>query len=144
MSGSTAKGTAVRIGKLVIIGVGLIGGSFALSLRRAGQVGQVVGVGRSRENLERALELGVIDSWTQDAAAAVQKSVDELKSSEDVELAAEAREIASKISSIDSPAYSSRIKSTTTLLHSECFFLLSFTTGVKSPVSHCLARTRAD
>ena len=50
----------MRIGKLVIIGVGLIGGSFALSLRRAGQVGQVVGVGRSRENLERALELGVI------------------------------------------------------------------------------------
>ncbi|MCG9125142.1 prephenate dehydrogenase/arogenate dehydrogenase family protein [Laribacter hongkongensis] len=72
MSGSTAKGTAVRIGKLVIIGVGLIGGSFALSLRRAGQVGQVVGVGRSRENLERALELGVIDSWVQDAAVAVQ------------------------------------------------------------------------
>ena len=62
----------MRIGKLVIIGVGLIGGSFALSLRRAGQVGQVVGVGRSRENLERALELGVIDSWGQDAAVAVQ------------------------------------------------------------------------
>lgn len=50
------------IGKLVVCGVGLIGGSFALALRRAGAVGEVVGVGRSRAALERARELGVIDS----------------------------------------------------------------------------------
>ncbi|CAM5324300.1 prephenate dehydrogenase [Thauera mechernichensis] len=49
------------IGKLVICGVGLIGGSFALALRRAGQVGRVVGVGRRPEPLQRALALGVID-----------------------------------------------------------------------------------
>ena len=47
--------------KLVIIGVGLIGGSFALALRNAGLVKQIVGLGRSQENMQRALELGVID-----------------------------------------------------------------------------------
>ncbi len=49
------------IGKLVVCGVGLIGGSFALALKRAGDVGRVVGIGRSRAPLERALALGVID-----------------------------------------------------------------------------------
>jgi len=49
------------IGKLVVCGVGLIGGSFALALRKAGMVRRVVGVGRTRAPLERALALGVID-----------------------------------------------------------------------------------
>jgi len=52
---------------LAVIGVGLIGGSFALAARRAGAVARVVGAGRSRENLERAKALGVIDA---DAPAA--------------------------------------------------------------------------
>ncbi|GAB4166757.1 MAG: hypothetical protein Fur0039_03920 [Rhodocyclaceae bacterium] len=53
---------AVRaIGKLVVVGVGLIGGSCALALRRAGAVGEIVGLGRSRHSIVRALELGVID-----------------------------------------------------------------------------------
>lgn len=59
------------IGKLVIIGVGLIGGSFALAMKRAGLVRQVVGVGRSLDNLNRAIELGVIDAASQDPAQAV-------------------------------------------------------------------------
>ncbi|GAB3245655.1 prephenate dehydrogenase [Chitinimonas naiadis] len=59
------------LNKLVVIGVGLIGGSFALDLKRAGLVRQVVGVGRSLENLERALQLGVVDQISQDAADAV-------------------------------------------------------------------------
>lgn len=48
--------------KILIIGVGLIGGSLALALRR-GQPsgGQLVGVGRTAASLERALALGVID-----------------------------------------------------------------------------------
>ncbi|MCK2088133.1 prephenate dehydrogenase/arogenate dehydrogenase family protein [Thauera aromatica] len=50
------------IGKLVVCGVGLIGASFALALRRAGAVGPIVGVGRSREPLGRARALGVIDA----------------------------------------------------------------------------------
>ncbi len=49
------------IPKLVVIGVGLIGGSLALALKRAGVVGRVVGVGRSPASLARAVELGVID-----------------------------------------------------------------------------------
>ncbi|MHB9118713.1 MAG: prephenate dehydrogenase [Burkholderiales bacterium] len=51
-----------RINKLAVFGVGLIGGSFAMALRQAGVVGEVVGVGRGRENLELALRLGVVDA----------------------------------------------------------------------------------
>jgi prephenate dehydrogenase len=51
-----------RIEKLVVVGVGLIGGSFALALKEAGAVGRVVGVGRSAANLQRALDLRVIDA----------------------------------------------------------------------------------
>jgi prephenate dehydrogenase len=56
---------------LVVVGVGLIGGSLSLALKRAGVVQRVTGVGRSRENLELARELGVIDDWTHDLAEAV-------------------------------------------------------------------------
>ena len=59
------------IAKLVVIGVGLIGGSLACALRKAGQVAEVVGVGRGVANLEQAVALGVIDSYSQDAAQAV-------------------------------------------------------------------------
>ena len=48
--------------KIVIFGVGLIGGSFALALKKAGVVEQVVGVGRRLETLERAKSLGIIDA----------------------------------------------------------------------------------
>lgn len=50
-----------RLPKLVVVGVGLIGGSFALALRARGVVGEVVGVGRSGGNLDEALAAGVID-----------------------------------------------------------------------------------
>lgn len=59
------------IERLVLLGTGLISGSFALALKRARLVRHVVGVGRNTENLERALELGVVDSYSQDAASAV-------------------------------------------------------------------------
>jgi glycine/D-amino acid oxidase-like deaminating enzyme len=49
------------INKLVIFGVGLIGGSCALALREAGAVREIVGVGRSWENLSAALGTYVID-----------------------------------------------------------------------------------
>src|SRR3954468_519848 len=52
----------MKSGKLVVVGVGLIGGSLALALKGAKAVGPVVGVGRGQANLRRALELGVIDS----------------------------------------------------------------------------------
>jgi len=60
------------IERLAIIGVGLIGGSLARALRAAGAVGEVVGCGRSAANLEKAVELGVVDRFSHDPAEAVQ------------------------------------------------------------------------
>ncbi|HEX5539429.1 MAG TPA: prephenate dehydrogenase/arogenate dehydrogenase family protein [Methylophilaceae bacterium] len=50
--------------KLLIFGVGLIGGSLALALKRAQAVRQIVGIGRADDNLQAALALGVIDVAT--------------------------------------------------------------------------------
>jgi len=58
------------IRRLAVIGVGLIGGSLARGLRAAGAVEEVVGCGRSRANLEQAVELGVIDRFSHDAGEA--------------------------------------------------------------------------
>ena len=52
---------APEFGKVVVFGVGLIGGSFALALKAAGQAGEVVGFGRSVATLTQALDLGIID-----------------------------------------------------------------------------------
>jgi prephenate dehydrogenase len=60
------------IERLAIIGVGLIGGSLARALRGAGCVGEIIGCGRSAENLELAFDLGVIDGCTRDPAVAVE------------------------------------------------------------------------
>lgn len=60
-----------KIGKLVVIGAGLIGGSFALALKKAKAVKHVVGVGRSRKNLAAALRLRIVDETSTDAARAV-------------------------------------------------------------------------
>ncbi|TFW16909.1 prephenate dehydrogenase/arogenate dehydrogenase family protein [Massilia arenosa] len=49
-------------GKVVIYGVGLIGGSFALALKHKHLVREVVGVGRNPHAIARALQLGIIDS----------------------------------------------------------------------------------
>jgi prephenate dehydrogenase len=51
-----------RIAKLVVVGVGLIGGSFALALKEAGAVGRVIGIGRGGRNIRRALDLKIIDA----------------------------------------------------------------------------------
>jgi prephenate dehydrogenase len=56
--------------KLAVIGVGLIGGSFALALKQAKKVSKVVGVGRNAANLKLALERGVIDTIAPDPATA--------------------------------------------------------------------------
>jgi len=58
----------VIIEKLAIVGTGLIGGSFALALKQAGAVGEVLGVGRNPARLTVARELGLIDraaDWVQ-------------------------------------------------------------------------------
>ena len=62
----------MTIRRLAVIGVGLIGGSLARALRRAGQVEEVVGCGRGKANLDEALALGVIDRYTHDIGAAVE------------------------------------------------------------------------
>ncbi|HDH00961.1 MAG TPA: prephenate dehydrogenase/arogenate dehydrogenase family protein, partial [Nitrospirae bacterium] len=49
--------------KAAIIGVGLIGGSFGLSLRKAGFSGTITGAGRKKENLEKAKDSGIIDEY---------------------------------------------------------------------------------
>lgn len=59
------------LNKLVIIGVGLIGGSFALALRNAGLVKHIIGVGRSLQNMQCAVERGVIDEIATDMASAL-------------------------------------------------------------------------
>jgi len=65
------------IEKLVVVGVGLIGGSFAAALREAAEVRTVVGVGRTRVNLEQARKAGIVDRactlderWTAELADA--------------------------------------------------------------------------
>ena len=70
MTGKRAARPA-RVETLAVIGVGLIGGSFALALKRARLVRRVIGVGRSKKNLDAALRKHIIDEATRDAAAAV-------------------------------------------------------------------------
>lgn len=57
--------------KLVIFGVGLIGGSVALALKQHNPKLQIVGVGRNPERLNTALELKIIDEATEDIAIAL-------------------------------------------------------------------------
>jgi len=56
--------------RLAVAGVGLIGGSLALAVREAGLAGEVVGFGRSAENLEVARRRGLVDRITREAASA--------------------------------------------------------------------------
>lgn len=49
------------LNKVVIYGVGLIGGSFALALKKARAAGHIVGIGRTQSSLVTAKELGIID-----------------------------------------------------------------------------------
>ncbi len=66
---------AASLPVLAVVGVGLIGGSFAAALRRAGAVGRVLGVGRNRKSLEQAVELGLIDAAVSMKEAAEQADV---------------------------------------------------------------------
>jgi len=56
---------------LTVIGVGLIGGSFARALKAAGVVERVIGYDQDPENLDEAVRLGVIDEAATDCALAV-------------------------------------------------------------------------
>lgn len=57
--------------KIVIFGVGLIGGSIALALKKHPEAPHIVGVGRAQQSLQEALDLGLIDNAETDIASAL-------------------------------------------------------------------------
>ena len=59
-----SRDTELRVERLAIIGVGLIGGSFGRALRDASAVNEIIGYGRNPANLSRAVELGLVDRWS--------------------------------------------------------------------------------
>ena len=67
----SAAQQAPMIGRLCVIGVGLIGGSLVEALRERGLVGEVVGCARRAETLATAEYLGLIDRGETDPAAAI-------------------------------------------------------------------------
>jgi len=70
-SESNAEEPAFQLDRVVIIGLGLIGGSFACALKKAGVVKHIVGCARSEETLRLGLAMGVIDEAQTDVAEAV-------------------------------------------------------------------------
>ena len=62
-------------GSVTIVGVGLIGASLGLALKKAGVVTKVLGVGRSKENLDQAQKMGAIDGVVDLVEAAKQSDV---------------------------------------------------------------------
>lgn len=70
--GDGGAASPLHIPVLAVVGVGLIGGSFAAALRAAGAVGRVLGVGRNAQSLAQAKRLGLIDEVADAAEAAAQ------------------------------------------------------------------------
>ncbi|MFN9587386.1 MAG: bifunctional prephenate dehydrogenase/3-phosphoshikimate 1-carboxyvinyltransferase [Pseudomonadaceae bacterium] len=66
------QSNAPKIGRLVVVGLGLIGGSFAKGLRERGLCREVVGVDLDAEARRLAVQLGVVDRCESDLAAACQ------------------------------------------------------------------------
>ncbi|MFQ5455426.1 MAG: prephenate dehydrogenase [Nitrospirota bacterium] len=60
--------------RMVIIGVGLIGGSLGIVCREKGIVKEIVGIGRGKDNLIKARELGIINRYTDDIREAVSEA----------------------------------------------------------------------
>lgn len=59
------------IKQITVIGVGLIGGSLARALREANVVNAIVGCGQNKDQLQKAIDLGVIDKYETDVGKAV-------------------------------------------------------------------------
>ena len=59
---------------VVIVGLGLIGGSLARALRQSGFSRHFIGCGHREPSLQRGVELGVIDEYTLDLDAAVDRA----------------------------------------------------------------------
>ena len=71
----TISNPASNYGTVTIVGVGLIGASLGLALKKAGVVTKVLGVGRSKENLDQAQKMGAIDGVVDLVEAAKQSDV---------------------------------------------------------------------
>jgi prephenate dehydrogenase len=71
MTGTAQAMSMPLFRKVAIFGVGLIGGSFALALKRAHAVERIVGVSRNPATIARAIELGIVDAGADSAEAAV-------------------------------------------------------------------------
>jgi prephenate dehydrogenase len=65
---------ALHFKQVAIVGVGLIGGSLGMVLKRQALADSVVGIGRRVENLKAAVALGAIDRYVADAAAGIRGS----------------------------------------------------------------------
>jgi len=68
---STDAARPAMFNQLGVIGCGLMGGSFALALKRAGLVKQVVGYSKSPSTTELAKRMGVIDVAAESAASSI-------------------------------------------------------------------------
>ena len=68
---SKPQGSPPKFEQLGLIGCGLMGGSFALAVKRAGLVKRVVGYSKSPSTTERARQMGVIDMEAPSALLAV-------------------------------------------------------------------------
>ena len=60
--------------KVTIVGVGMMGGSFGMALKKAGLAKEVTGWGRNESKLKKAQSLGAIDNWSLDRASALDGS----------------------------------------------------------------------
>lgn len=60
--------------KVTIVGVGLMGGSLGMALKKAGLAKEVTGWGRNESKLKEAQSLGAIDNWSLDRASALAAS----------------------------------------------------------------------
>ncbi|MEW6214266.1 MAG: prephenate dehydrogenase/arogenate dehydrogenase family protein, partial [Nitrospirota bacterium] len=70
----TESPSRIFFNRVTILGVGLIGASFALALKKHGLCKEVIGCGRGQENLRRAKEKKIIDSFELDSAKACEGS----------------------------------------------------------------------
>lgn len=66
--------SALRFKRVTIIGVGLIGASLAMAMKKAAIVEEIVGAGRTEENLQRAMERGIIDTYSTSYVQAIDSS----------------------------------------------------------------------
>jgi len=116
------------IERLAVIGVGLIGGSFARALREAGAVGTIIGIDTDRDNLNQALSLGIVDEIALDAAEGVRDVQAVFISVPACSIPAVVREIApflpkGCIVSDGGSVKSAIVRECETLMPSGCFFI---------------------